>query len=253
MIKPSHSSNAQTVLPFLSLSLYRTCIATPLEGITIREILFNQSTQKIIRNTPFFEFYRGFQPNGFKFLSKTVVQISSLKIASSLIPSQLDASIRGIMIGILSAGMETSVNNAWNVFGTRFIQGQRWNIIKQEGPLLLTKGLSSALLHRALSGAVFWSVYEKLHQIYPDSPALTGTGAGIVQVCSTTPLYITKTLRQRKNPPTEPLWILFKKIIKKQGLVQGLFLPGLIPRLALTVFTSGPLVILLERHQIIQR
>ena len=157
------------------------------------------------------------------------------------------------MIGCMSSGIEASVNNAWNVLETRFIQGQKWNIIKQEGPSLLAKGLSSALIHRVLSGAVFWSSYEKLHQYSPEHPSLAGIGAGMIQVCSTAPFYISKTLKQGENPPIEPLWLLFKKKIKNQGLVRGLFLPGLIPRLAQSILIGGPLVVLFEKNQIIHR
>lgn len=249
----SSSFNTQAILPFLGLSLYRTCIATPLEGIAKREILFKSSTIQVVSNISFLELYRGTQPNALKFLSRTVVQISSVKAASLAVPSQLDPAIRGVTIGCLSAGMETSVNNIWNTLGTRFIQGQGWKVIRQEGLLLLTRGLSPALLHRSLSGAVFWSAYEKLHQAAPKYPALTGMGAGIIQVCITAPFYITTTLRQAKNPPTEALGPLCKKIIKNQGLARGLFLPGLAPRLTLSICTSGPLMALFEKYQIIHR
>lgn len=247
------SSKAQAILPFFTLSLYRALVSTPLDGITKREIFYNCSTIQVLSKTSFLELYKGMQPSMLKSLSKIAVQTSSIKLASSVIPSQLDPGIRGIAIGALSSGMEASVSNAWNVLETRFIQGQGWNVLQQEGLLILTKGLSPTLLHRALSGAVFWSTYEKLRQAVPNQPVLTGMGAGITQVCTTAPFYIAKTLRQAKNPPTEPLWPLFKKIIKNQGLVRGLFLRGLAPRLILSVCTSGPLTALFEKYQIIHR
>lgn len=249
----TNSSNTQAVLPFFTLSLYRAFISTPLDGITKREIFYNCSTIQVISKTSFLELYKGIQPSTLKSLSRTVVQTSSIKLASSVIPSQLDPAMRGIAIGCLSSGIEASISNAWNVLETRFIQGQGWNVIRQEGLLLLTKGLSPTLLHRALSGAVFWSTYEKLRQVVPNQPALTGMGAGITQVCTTAPFYIAKTLRQAKNPPTETLFPLFKKIIKNQGLIRGLFLPGLAPRLTLSICTSGPLMALFEKYQIIHR
>jgi len=246
-------TRSSDVLPFLYLSFYNAIVTTPLNGITKLEILNNLSTRKVISKTSFLKLYRGIEPNILKSLSKTVVQTSSVKLTSLIIPSQLDSAIRGTMIGCISSGIEASVNNAWNVLETRFIQGQKWNIIKREGLSLFTKGLSSTLIHRVLSGTVFWSSYEKLHQHSPEHPSLAGVGAGMIQVCSTAPFYISKTLKQGKNPPIEPLWLLFKKKIKNQGLVRGLFLPGLIPRLAQSILIGGPLVVLFEKNQIIHR
>lgn len=251
MTRPSY--NERNVLPFLYLSFYNAIVTTPLNGIAKLEILNNLSTRKVISETSFLKLYRGIEPNVLKALSKTAVQTSSVKLASSIVPLQLDPAIRGTMIGCVSSGIEASVSNAWNVLETRFIQGQKWNIIRKEGISLLTKGLSSALIHRVLSGTVFWGSYEKLHQHSPNHPSLAGIGAGMIQVCSTAPFYISKTLKQGKNPPNGPLWLLFKKRVKSQGVLQGLFLPGLIARLAQSILIGGPLVALFEKNQIIHR
>ena len=170
MTRSSH--NKCDVLPFLYLSFYNAIVTTPLNGIAKLEILNNLSTRKVISKTSFLKLYRGIEPNILKSLSKTVVQTSSVKLASSIIPSQLDPAIRGTMIGCISSGIEASVSNAWNVLETRFIQGQKWSVIKQEGLSLFTKGLSSTLIHRVLSGTVFWSSYEKLHQYSPEHTSL---------------------------------------------------------------------------------
>jgi hypothetical protein len=245
--------NAQAVLPFLCLSFYNALVSTPLNGVTKLEILNNLSTSKVLSRTSLLKLYRGLEPNILKSLSKIALQTSSVKLSSSIIPSQLDPVVRGTIIGCASAGIEATVNNAWSVLETRFIQGQKWKIIKQEGPSVLTRGLSSAFMHRILSGTVFWGSYEKLHQCVPENPSLAGMGAGMIQVCATAPFYISKTLRQGRSPPAEPLWLLFKTKIKKQGLIQGLFLPGLIPRLAQSILIGGPLMTLLEKKQIIYR
>lgn len=69
----------------------------------------------------------------------------------------------------------------------------------------------------------------------------------MIQVCSTAPFYISKTLKQGKKPPDEPLWLLFKKRIKNQGALRGLFFPGLIPRLAQSILIGGPLAVVFEK------
>jgi hypothetical protein len=223
-------------LSFFGLSLYRSVIATPLEGIARREIL-----------------WKGFQPNSLKYLTRTGVQISSLACASWIVPSQIDVTVRGALLGIVSSTMEATVNNGWNVLVTRFVQGQGWGVIKQEGLHFLSRGLSPALMHRSLSGSIFWGTYETLHQINPQHPAITGMGAGIIQVGCTAPFYIATTLRQGQNRPPETLLFLFKNRVQHQGWIKGLFLPGLVPRCTLSLLTSGLLMTLLEKYRIIQR
>lgn len=154
------SYNEYNVLPFLYLSFYNAIVTTPLNGVTKLEILHNLPTREVISKTSFLKLYRGLEPNILKALSKTTVQTSSVKLASSIVPSQLDPAVRGTIIGCVSSGIEASISNAWSVLETRFIQGQKWSVIKKEGVFFLTKGLSSALIHRVLSGIVFWSSYE---------------------------------------------------------------------------------------------
>lgn len=234
---------------------YRSLVTTSLSGIAKREIFQNTTTIKIIKTTPFLELLgKGFQPYSLKYLTTTPVQLASFRAASSIVPLQMDPAARGAMIGFLSSGIETSVNNIWNVFATRFIQGQGWGIAKEEGVSLLTRGLLPVLMHRISSSVIFWSIYEKLHKKEnPYHPGLNGIIAGTVQVCFTSPFYIATTLRQGKNPPQENLLLLFKKITKQEGVVKGLFFRGLVPRLCLSWLTSGPLMSLIEKYNIVSR
>lgn len=249
------SSAIGAFLSFSALSIYRTSLTTPLEGITKREILSESptTTVKVIRSTPFIDLWKGLQPNSLRTFTKTYTQIASFKVASWSVPTQLDPGVRGILIGTLSSGLEAGVTNAWNVLITRFIQGQGWGVIKQEGPRLLSKGFIPAFIHRSSSGSIFFGVYEKLNQVYPNHPAWSGVCAGLVQVTLTSPFYITTVLRQGKNPPSERLVPLIFKIGKTQGWMRGLVFRGLIPRSIQSVATSAPLMILLEKYGILHR
>ncbi|MBP7075234.1 MAG: hypothetical protein KBA81_07620 [Rhabdochlamydiaceae bacterium] len=243
---------------FTGFSAYRLAIGVPLEGVTKREILERKTTLKVIQSTPVLELRRGFQPNAIKYLSSSYLQIGSTWLASSLTPTQLPPTLRGVLIGVLTTSMEASVRNVWNVLVTRFIQGDNWNVVQKEGVSLLTKGLSPALLHRGFSSTVYWGLYEPLHNRYPGNPFGVGFAVGIIQVLSTSPFYIATVRRQAKlNPGEAPLpkslRDLMKQIAKSEGVVRGLFVRGLTPRLIHSTLTSGPLMFMLEKYHIIHR
>ena len=250
----------QTRLGFLSFftgfAAYRLAVGVPLDGLTKREILEKTTTWKVLQTTPVFEFRRGFQPNAIKYFTATYLQTSSTWIASNAIPTKLPPALRGVMMGITTSSLEVSVKNVSNVLVTRFIQGQGWNVIRQEGASLLTKGLSPALLHRGLSSSIYWGFYEPLHHHYPNHPFWVGLSVGIFQVCLTSPFYITAVQRQAKiseKTPPKTLINLFRLIAKNEGLRRGLFLRGLMPRLVHSALTSGPLMFLFEKYNLIHR
>jgi hypothetical protein len=155
-------------------------------------------------------------------------------------------------MGILSNGMETGLANVWNSLRTRFIQGEDWRVLKEEGASVLTKGLSSALVHRMLSGAIFWSVYEQLKEKYPSHGKTVSAMTGVVQVILTSPFYIAATFRQRKGASSEYLHRTLFHLFKTQGM-RGLFLPALAPRIVHTLVITPPLMWLMEKIQLIHR
>jgi hypothetical protein len=237
--------------PFAAVIL-RAGVGTPLDAVATREILLRKSTLQVIREMTLPDFWKGFQPNLLKFVTRTPAQFCSVKIASSIAPIDFDPAVRGIFIGVLSNGMEIAVLNGWNSLRTRFIQGEGWRVLNKEGASLLTKGLSSAFAHRALSGAIFWSVYEKLKDKYPSQGAAVSTFSGVVQVISTAPFYIAAIHKQGKGAAREHLHRTIIHIFKTQGIGR-LFLPALAPRLAHSALTSAPLMWMMEKLQLIQR
>lgn len=230
----------------------RAGVGTPLDSVATREILDKKNTVQVIREMTVFDFWKGFQPNFLKFATRTPAQLVSVKVSSSVVPLELDPAVRGACIGILSNGMEITVLNGWNSLRTRFIQGQSWQVLHQEGASLLTKGLSSAFAHRALSGAIFWSVYEKLKAEYPSHGAAVSTFSGVVQVLTTAPFYIAAIYKQQKGAPKEHLHRTIVRIFKAQG-VRGLFFPALVPRLVHSAVTSAPLMWMMEKLHLIER
>lgn len=253
MTAADHIVNA--FFSFSGFSLYRAVIGTPLDGIAKREILsfIPTTTWKVIRSVNPLDLWKGFQPTSLRLFTRTYAQVISFNVSSRIAPKQLDPALRGALIGLGSSFIEVGVNNAFNSLATRFVQGQGWNVLKQEGPGLLTKGFSSALLHRNLSGIIFWSVYEKLNHITSYHPAYSAVGAGVIQVSLTSPLYITMILRQGKASTSESLWYLFKRIRREKGGLKGLFFPGLVPRLVHSLATSSFFMMLLEENRIILR
>ena len=236
----------------IGAGLLRAVVGTPLDAVATREILHHQNTLQALRAMTFLDFWKGFQPNLLKFTTRTPVQFGSVKISSWIVPLQYDAALRGVIIGTLSSGMETTVMNGFNSLRTLFIQGENWRVLQQEGAPVLKKGLTSALLHRILSGAIFWGVYEKLKSKYPTHGNLVSTVSGVVQVIFTAPFYITAIFRQRKGAPREPLHRTFSHLYKTQNM-RGLILPALVPRLTHSAITSAPLMWLMEKLELVHR
>jgi hypothetical protein len=232
--------------------LVRAIVGTPLDVVATREIVDHQNTLQVLKGMTFPNYWKGFQPNVLKFITRTPAQFVSLKISSSIVPTDWYSSIRGGSIGILSNGMEAGLANVWNSLRTRFIQGENWSVLKKEGASVLTKGLSSALVHRILSGAIFWSVYEQLKEKYPSHGKTVSAMTGVVQVFLTSPFYIAAVYKQRINATPEYLHRTFLHLFRTQGL-RGLFLPALAPRLVHSIIITPPLMWLMEKLQLIHR
>ena len=230
----------------------RAVVGTPLDAVATREILHHQNTSQVVRTMKFLDFWKGFQPNLLKFTTRTPIQFGSVKLSSWIVPTGYDPAFRGIIIGTLSSGIETTVINGFNSLRTRFIQEDGWKVLKQEGAPVLKKGLSSALLHRILSGAIFWGIYEKLKNEYPSHGTAVSTLSGVVQVISTAPFYITAIYRQRKGAPREHLYRTFWHLYTTQTM-RGLILPALAPRLVHSAVTSAPLMWLMEKLELVHR
>ncbi len=252
------SNAADFLYAFTGFTAYRLVIGIPLDGLTKREIIYRSTTWKVLQSTPLLDYRKGAQPSALKYFSTSYVQLGTTWVASWITPTGLPPTIRGAMIGTITTCLDTSVKNVWGVLATRFIQGEGWEVLQRERFSLVTKGLSSAMLHRGLSSTIYWSLYEPLHKRFPEHTFGVGFGVGIFQVCSTAPFYITAVRRQAKLKEGEPplpknLWGVMKEIARTEGIVRGLFLRGLFPRLIHSALTSGPLMYLLEKFKLIHR
>lgn len=227
---------------YVSPSLFgvvRAVVGTPIDVVATREILHNKTTFQVLRETPYPDYRRGFQPNTMKFVIRTPAQFLFTKFFSSVIPTNLNPAIRGFTLGLLISGAETSLFNIFNSARTRFIQGTGWRELRQEGPSVLIKGLTAAWSHRALSSGIFYAVYEPLKQQYPNQGMAVSTCSGIVQVILTSPFYITTTERQRENAVSEPLYRTIIRLYNLHGFFKGLVFPALVPRLVHTTLITG--------------
>jgi hypothetical protein len=224
---------------YLSPSLFgvvRAAVGTPLDVVATKEILYHRNTLQVLKETAFADYRKGFQPNTLKFITRTPVQFIATKFFSSIIPTDLNPAVRGFTLGLLTSGSETFLFNVFNSTRTRFIQGARWRDI---GPSALIKGLTAAWSHRALSSAVFFSIYEPLKKDYPSHGMAVSTCAGIFQVILTAPFYIAATERQRKDAVSEPLHRTLLRLVKREGFFRELVFPALVPRLVHTIAITG--------------
>lgn len=231
----------------------RAVIGTPLDAVATREILLSKTTLQVVHEMEFYDYWRGFQPNLLKFVTRTPLNFVFVNISSSAVPTHLDPGIRGVALGVLVAGMETGTINGANALRTRFIQGEGWVVLKKEGLIVLTKGLSAAFAHRALSSAIFFGTYEKLKSLFPKQGAVVSTISGIIQVLLTAPFYIAAIHKQDKKATPTRLDRLMAGLYRTRGFSRGLFLPALAPRLVHSVMTSAPLLWLMEKLQLIHR
>ncbi len=224
---------------YLSPSLFgivRAAVGTPLEVVGTQEILQRKSTLQVLKETALANYGKGFQPNALKFITRTPVQAFATHFFSSNIPTDLHPAVRGFTLGLLTSGSEAFLFNLFNATRTRFIQGQKWRNI---GPSVVTKGLTAAWSHRALSSAIFFSVYEPLKAKYPSHGMAVSTCAGVVQVVLTAPFYIAAIERQRKDAVSESLYRTLERLAKRDGFVQALVFPALLPRLVHTFIITG--------------
>lgn len=236
----------------LGAGFLRAVVATPLDAVATREILHHRNTYQVIKSMEARDFLTGFQPNVLKFLTRTPAQFAFVKVASWSVPTDWGPGVRGFWIGVVSSGMETGLLNSWNALRTRFIQKEDWSVLRTEGFSVLKNGLTSALIHRSLSGAIFWTVYEKLKHQHPSQGALVSTVSGVVQVFLTSPFFIAAIYRQRKGAPREYLHHTMGHLAKTRN-VSSLFFTALVPRLVHSGITSAPLMWLMEKLQLVHR
>ncbi len=246
------SSNWLYLSPILAGGL-RALVGTPLDAVATREILLGKNTFQVMKGMSARDYFRGLQPNGAKFMFRTPMQFAAVRLSSLVVPTQLDAAVRGVCFGVLTGAFETVVFNGCNSLRTRFILGSGWNVLRTEGPSVLTKGLSAAFAHRAFSWAIFLAIYEKLRENYPSHGFAVSTASGAIQVISTAPFYIAAIEKQREKATAERLHRTLLRLMKTRGLIGGLFLPALAPRLIHSAITSAPLLWLMEKLQLIHR
>jgi hypothetical protein len=232
---------------------YRFAVGFLLDPFARREILLDATTQKVLQTTPLIEMRKGFQPTAIKYFTASYLQAASLWTATRMTPTDLPPAVRGVMFGVMTNVIEASVKNSQNVLVTRFIQGDKWNIIHKEGPSIFTKGISPAVLHRIFSGCVFWGLYEPFKQKFPDQTLLIGLSLGQVQVVVTSPFYNLATLMQAKQTSPTTMWGHVKELKQTQSLARMLFVRGLFPRAVHSLLVSGPWTHLLENFNLIHR
>ncbi len=239
--------------PFL-LGGFRAGVGTPIDVVATREILHHKTTLQVLRETAFADYRRGFQPNALKFISRTPAQFFFTSFFSSNIPTDLNPAVRGFLLGLSTSGAEAALFNIFNSARTRFIQGARWRDLMNEGPPVLVKGLSAAWSHRALSSAIFYTVYEPLKERYPNEGSTVSTIAGFVQVFLTSPFFIAAIERQRKDAPKESLHQTILRLFKTQGFFRGLVIPALVPRLVHTALVTPLFMYIIDdKLRLIQR
>jgi hypothetical protein len=224
---------------YLSPSFFgivRAAVGTPIDVVATREILQHKNTLQVLKETAIRDYAKGFQPNTIKFITRTPVQFYATHFFSSVIPTDLHPAARGFALGFLTSGFESFFFNVFNSIRTRFIQGEKWRDI---GPSVLVNGLTAAWSHRALSSAIFFSVYEPLKAKYPSQGMAVSTCAGVIQVIFTAPFYVATIERQRKDATAEPLRHTLMRLAKRAGFVRGLVLPALAPRLMHTIAITG--------------
>jgi hypothetical protein len=228
--------------------------ATPFDNVATREILNAQTTSQTVQQMSLADYGKGFQPNLLKFTTRTPLSFVYVYISSSAVPKEINPGIRGILLGVMTGGLETVTMNGSNAIRTRFIQGAKWkDVLQKEGTIVMLKGLTPALIHRCLSWSIFMGVYENLKSHFPNHHIAVSTTSGFCQVFLTSPFFITAIHKQDKNQPPLRLDKMVHQLWKAQGLVRGLLLPGLIPRLGLSAITSSPLLWLMEKLNLIQR
>lgn len=166
----------------------RGVTATPFDNVATREILLHQNTWHTVQQMSVSDYGKGFQPNLIKFTTRTPLSFVYVYISSSAVPKDLNPGLRGVLLGVMTGGLETVSMNGANAIRTRFIQGAKWrDVLQKEGAVVVFKGLAPALIHRCLSWSLFMGVYENLKSQYPNQHIAVSTTAGFCQVVFTSP------------------------------------------------------------------
>jgi len=274
------------IFPFLGgigLGCFRAAVGTPLDSLATREITENLSSRQAFRQLMEERaFYTGVSANAVKLAFKTPIQIITTGLASRIyigaVPEEIRKdrhALRGAFIGITATCIDTVFwANPLNAVRTqqmttpklkskaRFIEQESslfFKIIREQNFQLLARGLDASLLHRGMSGVIFFTTYEALKARYPDNHFFVSTASGIAQVCTTSPLYAAMIHQQKAKASkikttaiATNVFFSIHGIYQAQGL-RGLFLLGLMPRLVHSIAVSHLVMYMLEEAKAILR
>lgn len=269
----SFSSSLEPYAAGAAIGAFRAAVGTPLDGVATREITRNISPVRAVAqlwNEGMF--FKGFVPNAVKLAFKTPVQIITTTAASHLYVAAVPQSVRqnhpafrGTFIGIFASVFETILwANPLTSLRTRLMTSEKrppappWPT--KNSPAFFfehlnfhffSKGLDAALVHRASSGVIFFTTYEKLKSLYPDHPFLVSTASGMTQVIATSPAYCSMIHQQKTQAVTKNIFTTLAYIHETQG-VMGLY-RGLTPRLVHSFAVSHLVMYMLESAGAINR
>lgn len=252
MVDPKPSPYDTLVWGLLS-GVLRGFIGTPLDAWAILSVSRNDP----LGRASFVElcasggkpFFRGFVPNTIRTSVRSPVHYASLEVGSiaysNTIPRDVRESfpvLRGVFVGAAAALAESVVNTPLRVAQTLSVNGESLRAaLRAEGARLFTRGFDGTLAHRLLSGAVFYGAYEQTLSLGVPMTA-AAMAAGTAQVMLSAPLFAVTVHKQRRSAHgAGSLYSVAALIAKEQGVIPGLILPGLAPRL-LHSWVVSPLV-----------
>lgn len=250
-MQQAHVSTWDTIKWGIASGILRGIIGTPLDTWAIHSVakLDNVGVQSLREIWAARSAFRGFIANSIRTSIRSPVHYASLQVGSALyaqvVPAQLRefAAFRGIFIGMLSAVVESVVNTPLRVVQTLAVTGGALRpALREHGLALLARGFEGTLLHRLLSGAVFYGTYE--HALNAGLPvAASSLVAGTLQVTLSSPFFAVAVHRQRAGSDVQghALRIAAQLARERGGIFRALILPGLAPRLVHSWIVS-PLV-----------
>jgi hypothetical protein len=240
-----------TVFWGLTTGVLRGLIGTPFDAWAILAISkFDSSGLRSLRELfSAGSYFRGFFPNTVRTSIRSPVHYVSLEAGSaaytSVVPQVFRDRfpvLRGFCIGVTAALAESVVNTPLRVIQTLAVNGDPLGTaLRAEGVKLLTRGFDGTLIHRLLSGAVFYGVYEQSISMGV-SIAPAALLAGTMQVSLSSPFFALAVHKQKlAGRVAGNIFSLAATLGRERGVIQGLFLPGLAPRL-LHSWIASPLV-----------
>jgi len=235
------------------IGVARAFVGHPMQRWTYASQVQNLSAWETLSQTK--NIWAGLSAEVCKHITKTPANFLFTYAVSRAVPHNWSPHQRGFAIGGAVACLESIIIvNPLNVMRARLMEGQRLNAFFQfEGVYALSKGWDATLIHRALSGVVFFSVYEDLKKRFPDHPFWVSTAAGWSQVVTTAPFHAAMTHKQKVNGIGNNVFKTMQKIAADQGTFQGLVGRGLAFRLFHSSMVSGPLMWVMEKLHVINR